>query len=178
MTGQLLDYSIQTNTGVISGDDGNRYSFTGEDWQEPSLPQPGMRVDFEPDGNHAAGIYSEARIAGAAYGNMAHAGAAPGVKSKTTAGLLAIFLGGVGAHKFYLGYTGIGLLHIAFWWVALFASCGACVAAFFTFGVSLALILIIWLIYWSIPIVEGIIYLTKSDDEFHQTYVVNTRVFF
>ncbi len=32
-------------------------------------------------------------------------------KNKTTAGLLAIFLGGVGAHKFYLGQTSNGILY-------------------------------------------------------------------
>lgn len=38
----------------------------------------------------------------------------PGVqrKSRTTAGLLAILLGGVGAHSFYLGYSGKGVLQL------------------------------------------------------------------
>ncbi len=34
-------------------------------------------------------------------------------KSKMTAGLLGIFLGGFGVHRFYLGYTGIGIAQIA-----------------------------------------------------------------
>ncbi len=33
-------------------------------------------------------------------------------KSKTTAGLLGIFLGGFGVHRFYLGYTTIGIIQI------------------------------------------------------------------
>ncbi len=38
----------------------------------------------------------------------------PGVaKSKTTAGLLGIFLGGFGVHNFYLGKTGIAIAQIA-----------------------------------------------------------------
>lgn len=31
------------------------------------------------------------------------------MKDKTTAGILALLLGGIGAHKFYLGRTGLGL---------------------------------------------------------------------
>jgi TM2 domain-containing membrane protein YozV len=38
------------------------------------------------------------------------------VKNKTTAGLLAIFLGGIGVHKFYLGRGGIGILYLLFCW--------------------------------------------------------------
>lgn len=33
-------------------------------------------------------------------------------KSKIAAGLLGIFLGGLGIHRFYLGYTTIGVLQI------------------------------------------------------------------
>ncbi|MDE7471742.1 MAG: TM2 domain-containing protein [Paramuribaculum sp.] len=34
------------------------------------------------------------------------------MKSKQTATLLAFFLGGLGAHKFYLGQTGMGILYL------------------------------------------------------------------
>lgn len=37
----------------------------------------------------------------------------PGQKSKLAAGLLGIFLGGFGVHRFYLGYVGIGIAQIA-----------------------------------------------------------------
>lgn len=36
----------------------------------------------------------------------------PNQKSKLTAGLLGIFLGGFGVHRFYLGYTQIGIIQI------------------------------------------------------------------
>jgi TM2 domain-containing membrane protein YozV len=37
-------------------------------------------------------------------------------KDKTTALLLCIFLGGVGAHRFYLGDSGKGILYLLFFW--------------------------------------------------------------
>jgi len=61
------------------------------------------------------------------YPPESQVGAAPGVsvqpaygypqgaqpKSRTTAGILGILLGGFGVHRFYLGYTGIGIAQIA-----------------------------------------------------------------
>lgn len=44
----------------------------------------------------------------------------PSAKSRQTAGLLGIFLGGVGVHRFYLGYTSIGVLQI----LVTVATCG------------------------------------------------------
>jgi TM2 domain-containing membrane protein YozV/ribosomal protein L40E len=41
-------------------------------------------------------------------------------KSKLAAGILGIFLGGLGVHRFYLGYTGIGVLQI----VVTLVTCG------------------------------------------------------
>lgn len=37
-------------------------------------------------------------------------------KNRVTAALLAFFLGGLGAHKFYLGKTGMGFLYLIFFW--------------------------------------------------------------
>jgi len=52
------------------------------------------------------------------------------MKDKTVAALLAFFLGGLGAHKFYLGHGGVGVLYLLFFWtwipaiVALFEAVG------------------------------------------------------
>jgi len=44
----------------------------------------------------------------------------PLAKSKVAAGLLGILLGGFGAHRFYLGYTSIGIIQI----VVTILTCG------------------------------------------------------
>ena len=33
MKGKILDYNIQESNGIISGDDGQRYSFENKDWK-------------------------------------------------------------------------------------------------------------------------------------------------
>lgn len=53
-------------------------------------------------------------------------------KDPTTAVLLALFLGGLGAHKFYLGKTTAGILYILFSWTTI----PAWIALFETFSLS------------------------------------------
>jgi len=154
MKGQVLDFSVQSNSGVISGSDGSRYTFSGADWKGDRAPVRGMAVDFEVDGSHATSIYRA----------LDGTGVSSGSKSKVAAGLLAIFLGGLGIHKFYLGFTGPGLVYLLVntigWFVTIFA-----------LGIpNIALGIIAF--------IEGIIYLTKSDEEFEQTYVVEKKQWF
>jgi TM2 domain-containing membrane protein YozV len=80
-------------------------------------------------------------------------GQIPGAEKKMVAGLLGILLGGFGVHKFYLGYTKEGAIQI----VVTLVTCGI--------GAILGLI-------------EGIIYLTKSDEEFVATYVNGRKGWF
>lgn len=72
-------------------------------------------------------------------------------KSKTTAGMLAIFLGGLGIHKFYLGKNGQGIAYLLLFW-------------FFCWTVFVPVLITI------IAFIEGIILLTMNDNEFHQKY--------
>lgn len=44
--------------------------------------------------------------------SLAYPAQDPRAKSRLTAGLLGIFLGSLGVHRFYLGYTSIGVLQI------------------------------------------------------------------
>ena len=153
MKGQILEYSVQSNTGTVSGADGNRYQFNGAEWKGTTVPSRGMSVDFEAEGNQAKAVYL-------ALGSPTGAGS----KDKTTAGLLAIFLGGLGMHKFYLGYTGPGLVFL------LTNTIG--------FAISWILLWTPHFILYLIAIIEGIIYLTKSDEEFQQTYVIQKKKWF
>ncbi|MBQ9517964.1 MAG: TM2 domain-containing protein [Eubacterium sp.] len=84
----------------------------------------------------------------------------PGSKDKTTAGLLAIFLGTLGIHKFYLGYTTSGVIMLV-----------VSIVGALLFGLGPAVMAVIALI-------EGIIYLTKDDMEFDNTYVVGEKQWF
>jgi len=57
MKGKLLDFSVTDGRGVISGDDGNRYTFAGKDWKSRANPSPGTRVDFDFEGKSATDVY-------------------------------------------------------------------------------------------------------------------------
>ena len=59
MKGKILDYNIQKSSGVISGDDENRYSFISSEWRSDKSPEVNQIVDFEIDGKEAKGIYLE-----------------------------------------------------------------------------------------------------------------------
>lgn len=80
-------------------------------------------------------------------------------KSKVVAGLLAICLGALGVHKFYLGYKNEG--------------------AAMLLGTLLGSLLIIGpLVMNLISFIEGIIYLTKTDSDFEAQYVLGHKGWF
>lgn len=78
----------------------------------------------------------------------------PGAEKKVPAGILAILLGALGIHKFYLGYTKEGVIML--------------ILTVFTFGTVSSLI----------ALIEGILYLTKPDDQFAATYVTGRKGWF
>lgn len=108
MRGQVLDYSVQRNGGIITGTDGVRYNFFGLEWKADTPPVRGMMVDFDVNGNEAIGIYEALGTAG---------GSTPGAKSKPAVTLWNMFLGGLGAHKFYMGSWGWGIVYLATCWL-------------------------------------------------------------
>ena len=80
-----------------------------------------------------------------------------GADKKLPAGLCGILLGAFGVHKFILGYTNTGIIMLA--------------VTLLTFGIGAAIMSIV-------GIIEGIIYLTKSDEQFVQEYIVNKKPWF
>lgn len=72
---------------------------------------------------------------------------------KILAGIMALLFGTLGVHKFILGYTKEGIIQL--------------IIAFCTCGIS-----------GIVSFIEGIIYLTKTDEEFYQTYQVNKKGWF
>lgn len=84
---------------------------------------------------------------------------------KILAGILAILLGSLGVHKFILGYNQEGIILLAISIVGYATIC------------LLVGVFIIW-IPGIIGLIEGIIYLTKSDEEFYNTYQLNKRPWF
>lgn len=71
------------------------------------------------------------------------------MKSKVAAGVLAFFVGVFGIHRFYLGQIGKGILYAIFFWFPL---------------------------TWIVAFIDGIIFLTMSDDDFNMKY--NPHLFY
>ncbi len=113
MNGRVLDYSAQTNSGLITGDDGNRYNFVGTEWKDQANPNRGMRVDFEAQGSDAVAIYRATPAPGTGGIGGTLEGVMGSEKTKVVAGLLGIFLGWAGAHKFYLGFKKPAIIQLA-----------------------------------------------------------------
>jgi uncharacterized membrane protein YhaH (DUF805 family) len=57
MKGNVIGFDPDSNTGAISGYDGQRYDFAALDWHSQSRPRHGDLVDFLPQGQHASQIY-------------------------------------------------------------------------------------------------------------------------
>ena len=69
-------------------------------------------------------------------------------KNKVVAGILALLVGGLGIHKFYLGRPGMGIVYLLFCWSGIPSILG---------------------------FIEGIIYLVSSDAEFNAKYGANPK---
>lgn len=84
-------------------------------------------------------------------------GQVPGADKKLVCGILAILIGSLGIHKFVLGYQKEGIIML----LVTLLTCG-----------------IGGTVMWVIGIVEGIMYLTKTDEEFVNIYITNKKPWF
>lgn len=155
MRGKVLSYSDLDGSGLISGDDGHRYSFTrGDLGNDVRSVIPGTEVDFEISEGAARSIF----VTTSPFSGLS--GSLSGDKNKIVAALLAFFLGMLGIHKFYLGKTNAGIIMLL---------CGT---------IGWILFAIPPLVVGIIAFIEFIIYLVKSDQQFHQDYVVGNKSWF
>ena len=84
------------------------------------------------------------------------------IKSKrTTAGVLGIFFGAFGAHKFVLGYTKEGLIYLGVSILGGIITCGGALA-----------------VTSIMALIESIMYLTKTTEEFKTIYIDNKKGWF
>lgn len=70
---------------------------------------------------------------------------------KIVSGIFAILLGSLGIHKFYLGYMSEGVIQLLLGLIGIGGIIG---------------------------VIEGILYLTKTDEDFYQTYQVGKKGWF
>ncbi|MEF2846289.1 MAG: NINE protein [Eggerthellaceae bacterium] len=82
-------------------------------------------------------------------------------RDHVAAGLLAIFLGCFGVHKFYLGYSTQGFVMLAL----------SLIGGLFSFGLVMGIV-------WIIAIIEGATYLAKTQSEFERIYIYGKREWF
>jgi len=110
MRGQVLGVDTRTGDGIVTGEDGRRYSFKPLDWAARGEPSVGMEVDFETHESRALSIFP-------VPGTSPPPVAAPASRlepesldrNRFIAALLAFLTGPLGVHRFYLGRTGSGI---------------------------------------------------------------------
>ncbi|MBB6254514.1 TM2 domain-containing protein [Nitrospirillum iridis] len=129
---------------------------SGADGQRYAFRSADWRSEVEPLSGRKVDFIGTDGIAQQVYA----VAAAPMEKNKLVACLLAFFLGTFGIHKFYLGYNAAGLIMLL---VFLFG--------FIALGIPSVVIGLIALI-------EGILYIVKSDEEFEAVYVRGKRAWF
>jgi TM2 domain-containing membrane protein YozV len=115
--------------------------------------RPAAQADYQPplQSNYGQSAYEPIQPP-TAYGQPGQDWQKLGADKKLICGICAILLGGFGVHKFILGYTNEGIIQLVL---------GLC------FGIG-----------GIIGIIEGIIYLTKSDEEFVRTYIQSKKGWF
>lgn len=164
MRGQILVFNEQKEAGAIVTEDGRRLLFHIKDWQDVVPPDRGMAVSFLLDAESCVRQVQLALPDPVPTANTAASSSNPPSspplalrpKRKPVITLLALFLGFFGAHRFYMGAWGWGLVQLLGAPVVI----GILFALLPTLGGLLyfAAIVFVW--------VEAIRYIWMSDAEF------------
>lgn len=109
MRGQVLGVDTRTGDGIVTGEDGRRYSFKPLDWAARGEPAVGMEVDFETHESRAMSIFPVPGTSPPPVALGAESRPLDDDRNKYIAALIAFFIGWLGIHRFYLGRTGSGI---------------------------------------------------------------------
>ena len=115
------------------------------------------------------GKFQAPMAAGYGYGQpgyQQHPAVREFASKKIAAGICGIMLGGLGIHKFVLGFNGAGAIMLSIYLVGMVT------------GMCLVVPILACLAMQIIGLIEGIMYLTKSDEEFYQLYAVQRKEWF
>ncbi len=150
MRGQILGVDGRSGRGVIAGSDGERYTFGREDWAQRGEPVIGATVDFEVEGRNALSLFPIVEPVNGATTALRPAPTQTlphNDRNKVIAAVIALFLGTLGIHRFYLGRNGTGIVMLLLSITVL----GLCITAPWAF-------------------IDAIRYLVMSDEEFAARY--------
>ena len=151
MRGQVLGVDTRTGDGIVTGDDGRRYSFKPDDWAHRGEPAIGMIVDFETDETRALSIFPVPGTSPPPAVTQAAPAPLGEERNKFVAALIAFLVGPLGIHRFYLGRTGSGIAMVI---------------------LSCTIIGLLLTIPWGF--IDMIRYLIMSDREFAERYARKT----
>lgn len=118
MRGEVLTYDDGSGTGLISGEDGARYTFTRADLQQLTPVGPGTKVDFVVVDGSAAQVF----VIAAAQARPAQtiSGAAGGINASVD--WRALFFdanGRIGQRDYWIGIAAIFVVNLVLGWLPL-----------------------------------------------------------
>ncbi|HYJ82539.1 MAG TPA: TM2 domain-containing protein [Allosphingosinicella sp.] len=147
MRGQVLGVDTRTGDGIVTGEDGRRYTFKPLDWAARGEPAIGMEVDFETHESRALSIFPVPGTSPPPVAAQSRREPDSLDRNRFVAAVLAFLTGPLGIHRFYLGRVGSGIAMLV---------------------LSCTLIGLLVTVPWAL--IDTIRYLIMSDREFADDY--------
>ena len=156
-------FCVKCGTTLPASPQPEQWRQSGDLGQQPTAQQDYSSSGYSQQPPPASGYpsYTPQQDSLSGYQQQAGDWMAQGANKKMAAGICGILLGGFGVHKFILGYNTEGIIMLAAWVIGMFLTCGIASIAVGIVG-----------------LIEGSIYLTKSDEEFVRTYVQGKKAWF